>query len=133
MLALVVAMVICVSLGAGVVAFVMLEARREGRGEFWTAEGEELIAGVRRTSERVGEKVRERGSQLGTTAVERGQALRERLPERPTAGQHAVGRPAATGTSPSERPRTRPTDAPGTRPTDGPGAGPSDEDLRAAS
>ncbi|WP_131105209.1 hypothetical protein [Ornithinimicrobium sufpigmenti] len=129
MLALVVAMVICVTLGAGVVAFVMLEARREGRGEFWTAEGEELIAGVRRTSERVGEKVRERGSQLGSTAVERGQALRERLPERPTAsqrtGQHTDGRPPATGTSPSERPRTRPTD--------GAGTGPSDEDLRAAS
>lgn len=105
MLALVVAMVICVSLGAGVVAFVMLEARREGRGEFWTAEGEELIAGVRRT----GERVRERGSQLGSTAAERGQALRERLPERPVPGRHTGARPS------------------------GPGTGTSDEDLPAAS
>lgn len=61
MLALVIAMVICVGLGAGVVVFVMIEARREGRGEFWTAEGEELIAGVRRTGERVGGKVRAQG------------------------------------------------------------------------
>ncbi|QFG68982.1 hypothetical protein [Ornithinimicrobium pratense] len=105
MLALVVAMIICVSLGAGVVAFVMLEARREGRGEFWTAEGEELIAGVRRT----GERVRERGSRLGSTAAERSQALRERLPERPAPGRDAVARPSR------------------------PVPGPSDEDLPAAS
>lgn len=111
MLALVIAMIICVALGAGVVAYVLLEARREGRGEFWTAEGEELIAGVRRT----GEKVKQRGSQLGSTAVERSQALREKLPERSAGGQHAVGRPDAPQADPA------------------PAAGPSDEDLRAAS
>lgn len=59
MLALVLAMLLCVALGAGVVGYVMIEARREGRGDFWTPEGEELIAGVRRT----GEKVRSRGEQ----------------------------------------------------------------------
>lgn len=52
-------MLLCVALGAGVVGYVMIEARREGRGDFWTPEGEELIAGVRRT----GEKVRSRGEQ----------------------------------------------------------------------
>jgi hypothetical protein len=109
MLALVIAMVICVALGAGVVVFVMIEARREGRGGFWTAEGEELIAGVRRTGERVGGKVKAQGSRLGSSAVERSQTLRERLPERPAQGEHAVRR------------STPPT-------TD-----PSDEDLRAAS
>lgn len=130
MLALVIAMIICVALGAGVVAYVMLEARREGRGEFWTPEGEELIAGVRRTGERVGEKVKQRGSQLGSTAVERSQALREKLPERPATGEYAVGRPAAaqadatsSGSPGSQAGPTSPTRA----------AGPSDEDLRAAS
>lgn len=88
MLSLVIAMIVCVALGAGVVIFVMLEARREGRGEFWTAEGEEIVAGVRRTSA----KVRERGTQLGSSAVERTQALRDRLPERPAEGQRSPGR-----------------------------------------
>ena len=49
MLALVLSMLFCVAIGSGVVGYVMLEARREGRGEFWTPEGEELIAGARRT------------------------------------------------------------------------------------
>lgn len=84
MLALVVIMIICVALGAGVVIYVMLEARREGRGEFWTTEGEEFIAGARRT----GERVRERGTQLGRTAAERTQAIRERIPERRAQGGH---------------------------------------------
>lgn len=74
MLALVLAMIICVALGAGVVIYVLLEARREGRGEFWTPEGEQLIAGARRT----GERVRTRGEQLGRGAAERTQAIRER-------------------------------------------------------
>jgi hypothetical protein len=77
MLALVLAMIFCVAIGAGVVGYVMLEARREGRGEFWTAEGEELIAGARRT----GEKVRNRGELLGRTAAGRTRDLAARLPE----------------------------------------------------
>lgn len=81
-------MILCVALGAGVVIYVMLEARREGRDEFWTSEGEELIAGVRRTSGRV----RERGSQLSSSAVERTQALRSRLPERSGASRVADDR-----------------------------------------
>lgn len=85
MLALIIAMILCVALGVGVVIYVMLEARREGRDEFWTSEGEELIAGVRRTSGRV----RERGSRLSSSAVERTQALRSRLPER-SAGASGV-------------------------------------------
>lgn len=78
MLALVLVMLLCFTLGAGVVGFVMIEARRQGRGEFWTPEGEELIAGARRT----GEKVRERSGQIRRTAVGRTQHLRERIPER---------------------------------------------------
>lgn len=74
MLALVLAMLLCVALGAGVVGYVMLEARREGRGEFWTPEGEELIAGARRT----GENLRTRGEQLGRSAAQRTQAMRDR-------------------------------------------------------
>ncbi len=78
MLALILAMIFCVAIGAGVVGYVMLEARREGRGEFWTAEGEELIAGARRT----GEKVRTRGELLGRTAAERTRDLAPRAPVR---------------------------------------------------
>ncbi|ANS80654.1 hypothetical protein SGUI_3258 [Serinicoccus hydrothermalis] len=74
MLALVLAMLLCVALGAGVVGYVMIEARREGRGEFWTPEGEELIAGARRR----GEQVRSRGEQLGRSAAQRTQAMRDR-------------------------------------------------------
>lgn len=92
MLALILAMIICVALGAGVVGYVMVEARREGRGEFWTAEGEELIAGVRRTTEKVGAKVRQRGGQLGSTAAARTQKGRER---RARAGEGGVDRPEA--------------------------------------
>lgn len=91
MLPLVLVMLLCVAAGAGVVVYVMVEARREGRGEFWTPEGEELIAGARRTSE----KVRERGTTLSRSAVQRTQQLRERLPERRVdAGARAVGAPA---------------------------------------
>lgn len=78
MLALVLVMLLCVAAGAGVVVYVMVEARREGRGEFWTPEGEELIAGARRTTE----KVKARGEQLGRTAAERTKDLAARRPER---------------------------------------------------
>lgn len=78
MLALVLVMLLCVAAGAGVVGYVMVEARREGRGEFWTPEGEELIAGARRTTE----KVKARGEQIGRTAAERTRDLKARLPER---------------------------------------------------
>ena len=104
MLALIIAMIICVALGAGVVGFVMIEARREGRGQFWTAEGEELIAGVRRTSEKVGEKVKDRSSQLGSAAAGRTQAMRGK---RSVAAEHAVGRPTSPETDshdPSDQP-----------------------------
>lgn len=77
MLALVFAILFCVAVGLGIVGYVLLEARREGRGEFWTAEGEELIAGARRTTE----KVRTRGGQLGRTAAGRTRDLAARLPE----------------------------------------------------
>lgn len=98
MLALVLVMIFCVAAGAGVVSYVLLEARREGRGEFWTPEGEELIAGARRTTG----KVRERGTQLTRTTAERTQVLREKLPERRVAhqtapapaGEHTEGSPA---------------------------------------
>ncbi|WP_289018492.1 hypothetical protein [uncultured Ornithinimicrobium sp.] len=78
MFALVLAMLMCVALGAGVVGYVMLEARREGRGEFWTPEGEELLAGARRT----GQKVVTRSEQLAGSASQRTQALRSRVGER---------------------------------------------------
>lgn len=78
MFALVLAMMFCVAIGAGVVGYVMLEARREGRGEFWTAEGEELIAGARRTTG----KVVARSEELGRTAAERTKSLAAKAPER---------------------------------------------------
>lgn len=90
MLALVLAILFCVAVGLGIVGYVLLEARREGRGDFWTAEGEELIAGARRTTE----KVRHRGEQLGRTAAERTRDLAARLPdlggERRDAGEHVT-------------------------------------------
>lgn len=85
MFALVLAMLTCVALGAGVVGYVMLEARREGRGEFWTPEGEELLAGARRT----GQKVVTRGERMAGSASQRTQALRSRV---------AVGDDRASGT-----------------------------------
>lgn len=110
MLALVLAMIFCVAIGTGVVGYVMLEARREGRGEFWTAEGEELIAGARRT----GEKVRTRGGQLGRTAAGRTRDLAARLPEvapgRDAAGETAASDPgpAAGPLAPSSPPQGKP-------------------------
>lgn len=92
MLALVLAMLFCVTVGAGVVGYVMLEARREGRGEFWTAEGEELIAGARRT----GEKVRNRGEQLRRSTAARTRDLAARLPEVGASRQAPVGTTAGT-------------------------------------
>lgn len=106
MLALVLVMLLCVAAGAGVVVFVMVEARREGRGEFWTPEGEELIAGARRTTDRV----RARGGQLGRTAAERTKDLAARLPERGQGDGASGGAPAADRSEPPQ-----PADADDTR------------------
>lgn len=59
MIALVLAMLVCVALGGLVVGFVAVEARRDGR-ELFTAEGEEILAGAKRR----GEDLREQGAQL---------------------------------------------------------------------
>ncbi|MFX0537746.1 hypothetical protein ACQBAT_10265 [Ornithinimicrobium sp. Y1847] len=88
MFALVLAMLFCVAIGAGVVGYVMLEARREGRGEFWTAEGEELIAGARRTTE----KVRARGEELGRSAAQRVSSVSHSATQR---GEHTTSRAVA--------------------------------------
>jgi hypothetical protein len=84
MFALILALLLCSAAGVGVVVFAMVEARREGRGGFWTPEGEELIAGARRT----GQRVRHRGEELGRGAAVRTQALRERRrgPDRSATG-----------------------------------------------
>lgn len=80
MLALVLSMLFCVAIGSGVVGYVMLEARREGRGEFWTPEGEELIAGARRTTE----KVRTRSGELvGTAAEKTRRVVRDKVYDEP--------------------------------------------------
>lgn len=50
MIALVLAMVVCVALGGLVVGFVAVEARRDGR-QVLTPEGEELVASARRRGE----------------------------------------------------------------------------------
>lgn len=95
MFALVLAMLFCVLIGAGVVGYVMLEARREGRGEFWTAEGEELIAEARRTTE----KVRVRSGEIVGTAAERTKEMASRAAEaapRRSTGSHE---PATTGSA----------------------------------
>lgn len=47
MVALVIGMLICVAAGGFVLAYVAREARRESR-DFWTPEGERLIADARR-------------------------------------------------------------------------------------
>ncbi len=47
MFALVLGMLVCVAVSAAVIAYAAREAQRESR-EFWTPEGERLIAGVRR-------------------------------------------------------------------------------------
>lgn len=91
MFALVLAMLFCVAIGAGVLGYVMLEARREGRGEFWTAEGEELIAGARRTTG----KVVAGSEKIGRTAAERTKNLTPRRPSREE-GVHAAGRPVGS-------------------------------------
>ncbi|GGK62647.1 hypothetical protein [Ornithinimicrobium pekingense] len=108
MLALILAMLFCVAIGAGVVGYVMLEARREGRGGFWTPEGEELIAGARRT----GEKVRTRGEQLSRTAAERTRGLTSRRPEGDARepGVDASPQTAADSTHAAAGPRSEPTD-----------------------
>ena len=50
MIALVLAMLLCVALGGLVVGYVAVEARRDGR-ELFTPEGEEILAGAKRRSE----------------------------------------------------------------------------------
>jgi hypothetical protein len=59
MVVLVVAMLVCVALGAVVVGFVAVEARRAGR-EVFTPEGEQILADVRKR----GDDLRERGEHL---------------------------------------------------------------------
>lgn len=59
MVVLVVAMLVCVALGAVVVGFVAVEARRAGRDVF-TPEGERMLADVRRR----GDDLRERSEHL---------------------------------------------------------------------
>ena len=78
MLVLIISLLFCGAIGVAVVAYVMIEARREGRGEFWTPEGEELIAGAKRA----GEKVVSKGEALATSAAEHTRELRERFSER---------------------------------------------------
>lgn len=70
-MAVVIAMLVCVGLGMGVVAYVVREARRQGRGDFLTPQGEQLIAGAR-----------ERGEHLRARTAQHAGSLRERLPER---------------------------------------------------
>lgn len=52
-------MLLCVTAAGVVLGYVALDARRESR-EFWTPEGERLIAGVRRR----GGRLRDRGDDL---------------------------------------------------------------------
>ena len=47
MIAIVLAMLVCVALGGLVVGYVAVEARRDGR-ELFTPEGEEMLASARR-------------------------------------------------------------------------------------
>lgn len=65
MIALVLAMLVCVALGGLVVGYVAVEARRDGR-EVLTPEGEELLAGARRRQE----ALRERGEQVARKTVQ---------------------------------------------------------------
>lgn len=106
MLPLILAMLFCGAVGAGVVGYVLVEARREGRGEFWTAEGEELIAGARRA----GEKVVSRGESLASSAAERTRELKERLPERKSNQQSGsvpeAGHPSVPQAGNSSVPKT---------------------------
>ncbi len=64
MVFVVMGMLLCVAASAVVLGYVALEARRESR-EFWTPEGERLIAGVRRR----GDEIRGRGEGLRQRAV----------------------------------------------------------------
>ena len=64
MVFVVMGMLLCVAARAVVLGYVALEARRESR-EFWTPEGERLIAGVRSR----GGEIRDRGEGLRQRAV----------------------------------------------------------------
>jgi hypothetical protein len=59
MVVLVLVMLLCVAVGAVVLGYVAAEARRDSR-DFWTPEGEALIADVRRR----GGELRDRGDGL---------------------------------------------------------------------
>ncbi|KUG51595.1 hypothetical protein AVL62_09770 [Serinicoccus chungangensis] len=127
MLALVLAMLMCVALGAGVVGYVMIEARREGRGQFWTPEGEELIAGARRR----GEQVRSRGEQLGRSAAERTQSIRQPRRQPAPAARADAPAPEAAPVTPPVTPPAAPPAQQGAE--DAPGEDTRAEEYRAAS
>ena len=65
MIALVLAMLVCVALGGLVVGYVAVEARRDGR-EIFTAEGEEILA----TAKRRQEELVVRGEQFARKTVQ---------------------------------------------------------------
>ncbi|WP_154402268.1 hypothetical protein [Ornithinimicrobium cavernae] len=65
MIALVLAMLVCVALGGLVVGFVAVEARRDGR-DVLTPEGEELLAGARRRQE----ALRDRGEKAARRTLQ---------------------------------------------------------------
>lgn len=64
MVFVVMGMLLCVAASVGVIGYVALEVRRESR-EFWTPEGERLIADARRR----GGEIRGRGEGLRQRAV----------------------------------------------------------------
>ena len=65
MIALVLAMLVCVALGGLVVGFVAVEARRDGR-ELLTPQGEEILAGARRRQQ----ELVDRGEQVARKTVQ---------------------------------------------------------------
>ncbi|MGI8946988.1 MAG: hypothetical protein ACR2FV_03235 [Ornithinimicrobium sp.] len=73
MLALVLGMFFCVAVSAAVIGYVAREAQRDSR-DFWTPEGERMIADVRRR---------------GTDLRARGEGLRQRMPS--AAGRSSSG------------------------------------------
>ncbi|QDO89157.1 hypothetical protein FNH13_13145 [Ornithinimicrobium ciconiae] len=64
MIAIVLAMLVCVALGGLVVGYVAVEARRDGR-ELFTPEGEEMLASARRRQQ----ELRGRGERLARKTV----------------------------------------------------------------
>ncbi|MGB3184880.1 MAG: hypothetical protein WBG36_17655 [Ornithinimicrobium sp.] len=70
MVALVIGMLICVAAGGFVLAYVAREARRDSR-EFWTPEGERLIADARRRGDEMWQRSGDLRQRV-TTASTRG-------------------------------------------------------------